>query len=206
MKKIVAALLVLTMVLALTGSAMAGCKFPEGKWVEFKKNAPVYNCVDGKAKKAIVHKGSTSQVVENYKDEWVKLYIDDIGTTRWFKTDALKGWKGKKVKMDDGTCVYLQFVRVTYAQGGVGMSKYYEETEDIITPSCYKYVKADKGSVWMHKHSCLKYNLGQAIPKGKKGKYQFAFGVDERGVLFWKVRYNGKCGFVSSEYTTLTKK
>ena len=41
MKKLVAALLVLTLALALTGTAMAACKFKEGDHLKFTKNTNV---------------------------------------------------------------------------------------------------------------------------------------------------------------------
>ena len=43
MKKFLSMLLVLTMVLAVAGGAMAACKFKKGDWVEFKCDANAYN-------------------------------------------------------------------------------------------------------------------------------------------------------------------
>jgi len=217
MKKLVAALLVLTMVLALAGSAMADCKFKFGQGVKFTKNAVAYRCKNGKATSTIVKKGSVS-IVNRVSGNWVELLLDvsNLKLTRWFKTDALKAYSGKGhiVKFMD-----IEFpvpIFITYSKGGVGKSdklvtfddKDAEDEFDFdnarISPDCYKHVKA-KASVWLHRENSLKKNYGRALRKGDKVTYNRRYGFDSRYVVFFSVKYKGKCLWVSSRYTELVK-
>ena len=212
-KKLIAALLVLTMVLALTGSAMASCKIKEGDCVKFTKNTVAYKCKDGKATDTIVRKGSYA-LVKRVCGNWVELYLDilDDSVTRWFKTDNLKvSDKGMKMGEDIYFTIY-----VVYSNGGVGMSsellvmKDADADDDMdfdhyrISPDCYKHVKATS-KVWLHKESSLKKNYGVALHKDDKVKYRRVYGYDSRFVLFYGVKYKGKCLWVSSEYSKLVK-
>lgn len=212
MKKLVAALLVLTMVLALVGSAMAECKFEIGDCVRFTKNTVAYNHRGGKATSTIVRKGSLA-VISRVCDNWVELVLDYTGNTRWFKTDNLKVTTKGKYVPEVGETLYIY---VTYAQGGVGKSIELmtfddadpKEENDInnwrISADCYKHVEA-KASVWLHKESSLNKNYGAALHKGDKVTYRRKWGMDSRFVKFYGVRYKGKCLWVSSRYSELVK-
>ena len=83
MKKLVAALLVLTMVLALTGSAMAGCKFSIHQYVKFNKNAYAYTEPKNSKKTndpaTIVSKGSIGYV-EEVSGNWVLVRLTPYET------------------------------------------------------------------------------------------------------------------------------
>ena len=212
MKKLVAALLVLTMVLALVGSAMADCKFKEGACVKFTKNTVAYNHKGGKATSTIVRKGSVA-VVNRVSGNWVELILDYSGITRWFKTDNLVvTTKGKYVPVV-GEELYIY---VTYSQGGVGKSVELltfddeDSTDELdyndlrISADCYKHVKAT-ASVWLHKESSLKKNYGVALHKGDKVTYRRKWGIDSRFIVFYGVKYKGKCLWVSSRYSKLVK-
>ena len=212
MKKLVAALLVLTMTLALMGSAMAGCKFQEGACVKFTKNTVAYNHKGGKATSTIVRKGSLA-IIDCVSGDWVKLILDYTGITRWFKTDNLVvTTKGKYV---DEIGEEL-FIYVTYSQGGVGKSVElitFDDDDPIdendlnnwrISADCYKRVKAT-ASVWLHKESSLKKNYGVALHNGDKVTYRRKWGMDSRFIKFYGVRYKGKCLWVSSRYSKLVK-
>jgi len=144
MKKLVAALLVLTMVLALTGTAMAGCKFKEGTWIKFIKNAYAYDAAkDSKKTSVVVRKGSWAKVLE-VKGSFAKIqltpdYYDDdveekgkLGNTKvdleykgevydhahywayWFKTSTIDTIKEVK---------HMYKYDVTFSNGGNGKSK-----------------------------------------------------------------------------------
>ncbi len=212
MKKLVAALLVLTMVLALAGSAMAGCKIEEGNCVKFTKNTVAYDHKGGKPTNTIVRKGSYA-IVDCVKGDWVRLVLDYVGVTRWFKTDNLVvTTKGKYVK-ELGEELYIY---VTYSQGGVGKSSElitFDDEDQIdeldfnnlrLSPDCYKHVKAT-ASVWLHKESSLKKNYGVALHKGDKVTYRRKWGWDTRFIIFYGVKYKGKCLWVSSRYSKLVK-
>ena len=213
MKKLVAALLVLTMVLALAGSAMAACKIKVGDCVKFTKNTVAYKHKGGKPTNTIVRKGSYA-VVKRACDGWVELYLDivDDSITRWFKTDNLKvdtEWK------DMGDDIFFP-IYVVYSNGGVGNSSELlimkdddadDELDELhyrISPDCYKHVKATS-TVWLHKESSLKKNYGVALHKNDKVKYRRVYGFDSRFVTFYGVKYKGKCLWVSSEYSKLVK-
>jgi len=212
MKKVVAALLVLTMVLALVGSAMADCKFQEGTCVKFTKNTVAYKHKCGKATSTIVRKGSLA-IVNRVSGDWVELILDYTGITRWFKTDNLVVAKKGKYVPVVGEDLYIY---VTYAQGGVGKSvelitfddddptEEYDINNLRISADCYKHVKAT-ASVWLHKESSLKKNYGAALHKDQKVTYRRKWGIDSRFIVFYGVRYKGKCLWVSSRYSKLVK-
>ena len=213
MKKLVAALLVLTMVLALAGSAMASCKIKLYDCVKFTKNTVAYNCKGGKATSTIVRKGSYA-LVKRVCNDWVELYLDplDINVTRWFKTaNLVVDNKGKKLA--DDTYFYIY---VIYSQGGVGKSSQlfvYDDEDptdefdynDVrISDDCYKHVKAT-AKVWLHREASLKKNYGVALHKDDKVTYRRKWGIDTREIIFYGVKYKGKCLWVSSAYSKLVK-
>ena len=212
-KKLIAALLVLTMVLALASTAVAACKIKVGDCVKFTKNTVAYKCKGGKATSMVVRKGSYA-LVKRVCGDWVELYLDilDDSVTRWFKTDNLKvSANGKKIA--DGA--YLS-IYVVYSEGGVGKSSELlvfddkDSTDEFdyndirISPDCYKHVKATS-KVWLHKECSLKKNYGVALHKDEKVKYRRKWGYDTRFVMFYGVKYKGKCLWVSSEYSKLVK-
>lgn len=214
-KKIVAALLVLTMVLAMAGTAMASCKINEWDCVKFTKNTVAYKCRDGKATSTIVRKGSYA-LVKKVCGNWVQLYLDnELEHTGWFKANNLKVCNAGK-KIGSGEFASRIYIYVVYSQGGVGLSRelavYDDEDPDDeydyndlrLSADCYKHVKA-KASVWLHKEASLKKNYGVALHKGDKVTYRRKWGVDTRAVIFFGVKYKGKCLWVSSEYSKLVK-
>ncbi len=223
MKKLVAALLVLTMVLALTGSAMAGCKFSIHQYVKFNKNAYAYTEPKNSKKTndpaTIISKGSIG-CVEGVSGDWVLVRLTPYGTggnficpdygscwTGWFKSGDLKASKAAALTAD---------VLVRFSNGGVGLSKplyrdaagnfvyFKDEGAYRISDNCYKHVKAT-AKVWLHYSPSLSNSYGKALKKDQKVKYRRAWSLDERLVPFYGVRYNGKCLWVSSLYTKLVK-
>lgn len=234
MKKLIAALLVLTMVLALTGTAMAGCKYKEGDWIKFTKNATAYKTKGGKATSTIVKKGSVAYVVCDQKyDKWVKVglewYPDEDGKViyRWFKTADLKADPGFKLDDDDPILLTYWYddedevwhnFHVVYSQGGNGLSSvgpYYDEEEDKIVDaifeadppkSCY-ITREATAKVWLHKEPSLKKSYGKALRKGDRVAYKGWVAYDTRGTVFYKVKYKGNCNlWVSEAYTKWSKK
>ena len=213
MKKLVAALLVMTMVLALASTAMASCDIAVGDCVKFTKNTTAYNCKGGKATNTIVRKGSYA-LVKRVCGNWVELYLDlmDDGITRWFKTDNLKVSKNGKKFAED---FYLN-IYVIYSQGGVGKSHeltVMDDTDPVdeddvnnvrISPDCMKHVKAT-AKVWLHKESSLKQSYGVALHKNDVVSYRRKWGFDSRFVVFYGVKYHGKCLWVSEAYSKLVK-
>ena len=239
MKKLVAALLVLTLVLALTGSAMAGCKYKMGDFVKFVKNSNCYEDRKSSTKwddpETIIRKGSVAVVMEQV-GSWVSLqitpafadskygntYVEDADGVKWYfyacwvKEDVLKATK-------------KQEINVTFANGGVGMSKQYPYSDVLddtgssadrtdtysivksirngktrLSPDCYEHVKV-KAKTWMHKTPSLSNSYGQALHEGDKVTYRRKWALDSRMTIFYGIKYKGKCLWVSEKYTKLVK-
>lgn len=202
MKKLIAALLVLTMVLALTGSAMAA-SICIGDYVKFTKNAYAYEKPHSynraKDPEVIVSKTSVGQVVDKcngYYKIRVTPIIDGAYYACWFKSGD--------VKLSNPVDATLDGVAVRFSNGGNGFSKPLLGLvkDDINTDKCH--VKAT-GKVWMHKTPSLSNSYGKALHKDDVVKYRHLIGFDTRGVGFYGIRYDGKCLFVSSGYSKLVK-
>ena len=218
MKKCVAALLVFTMVLVLTGSAMAACRFKAGDHLKFTRNTNLYSApYDRNKTDTVIRKDSWAKVIRTSGSKWVKLQLNflDKNKTGWFKVDNMKlisdpnkYWKDVNFRNPEGE-VIADFgkvdIYVTYSKLGKGMSSetanYYI---DDVTADCYDHVKAD-ATVWMHKVAALQKRIVPALHKGDKVKYRFRVGIDNRGIWYYGIRKNGKELWVSAQYTHLVK-
>ena len=217
MKKTVSVLLVLTMLLALTSTAVASCKFKKNDRIEFVRNTVAYkNHRDGSKTGTIVRKGSVSVVKSTCGDKWVELDLDsfDEANTAWFKVDDLKK-TDKYVEVRAGNMVWKTYVFICYSSGGAGKSSAYlgpwkdsgEWLSDggyRISTDAYQRVKA-RAIVWLHREPSLKKRFGKALLKGDKVKYLRQWALDSRLVPFLRVRYQGKCLWVSMQYTEIVK-
>ena len=217
MKRLIAALLALTLVLALNGAAMASCKFSEDDRVEFTKNASAYfDHYSDEKSGTIVRKGSIAVVKRTYGDSWVELYLNagDTSKTGWFKTSSLKKTT-KVVKVEAGNKKWTVYVFVCYVKGGAKGSdtymgpyddsgKWFDDGGYRISENCYKHVKAT-GDVWMHKEPSLQCKYKTALRKHQKVSYRRKWALDDRLVPFYGIRYNGKCLWVSAMYSKLVK-
>ncbi len=232
MKKLIAALLVLTMVLALTGTvAMADCEFKKGDYVKFIKNANMYDGHhDSKRTDAIIRKGSTACVECTYGSKWVKLRLAPYAFDRdgnivqpegftpkhaytWIKVDDLKkislakALYEIKVRGEDGNWYVIAFAdtHVVYSNLGNGneASQPWNVYIDNVNPN-KKHVKAT-AKVWLRKTYALHQSYGRALHKDDVVCYRHLIGLDTRGVIFYGVNYKGHKLWVSSEYTKLVK-
>ena len=203
MKKLIAALLVLTMVLALTGSAMAA-SICVGDYVKFTKNSYGYDAPHSYKRtsdpEVIVHKGSIGEVVakkNGYYQIRMTPYTNGTAYVLWFKKGDVKLSKASAITGD---------VFVHFSNGGNGFSKpdtYIGIVKDTGNPGkCH--VKAT-AKVWMHYTPSLSNSYGKALHKDDKVKYRHVIGMDTRGVPFYGIRYSGKNLFVSSAYSKLVK-
>ncbi|MBQ6349265.1 MAG: hypothetical protein IJI71_17200 [Clostridia bacterium] len=199
MKKLIAALLVLTMVLALTGSAMAA-SICVGDYVKFTKNSYGYDAPHSYKRtsdpEVIVHKGSIGEVVAK-KNGYYKIRLTlNTNDALWFKKGDVKLSKASPITGD---------VLVVFSNGGNGYSKPIPGSvvkDTINTNKCH--VKAT-AKVWMHYTPSLSNSYGKALHKDDKVKYRHVIGLDTRGVPFFGIRYSGKNLFVSSAYSKLVK-
>ena len=167
----------------------------------------------------IVSKGSVG-CVEGIQGDWVLVRLTPYGVKGnfvcpdfgpcycgWFKSDVLKGSLPVAGTIDG--------ILVRFSNGGVGLSipalldedgfYYFKDSGDTrISADCYKNVKTT-GKVWLHKTPSLSNSYGKALMKDKKVKYRRCYSFDTRGVMFYGVRYEGKCLWVSSLYSKLVK-
>lgn len=217
MKKIVSALLVLTLFLAMTGTAMASHRFQKNDRVAFAGNTVAYRSHDKSSRTGtIVRRGSLSVVKSTYGDKWVELYLDanDAANTRWFRTDSLKKTK-KYVEVRTGKALWMTDIFICYSSGGAAQSsawlgpwddsgKWLSDGGYRISTDRYRHVKA-KGSVWLHKEPSLKKNCGRALRKGEKVTYLRQWALDSRLVPFLRVSYKGKRLWVSMQYAKIVK-
>jgi hypothetical protein len=218
MKKLIAALLVMTMVLALAGSAMAE-HICVGDFVKFTKNGYAYS--EPKAYKkvsdpeVIVTKGSVAYVIAK-KGDYVFLQLtpgyltEDLGNTYEVATGLWAwGYWFKKSVLDTVKKDYHKEIKVVFGNGGNGKSKVLgKNIPDAgltqLTDSCKKHVKAT-AKVWMHYNPSLSSSYGRALHKDDKVTYRRVYGMDTRGQLFWGIKYKGKCLYVSGAYSKVVK-
>ena len=224
MKKLVAALLVLTMVLALTGTvAMADCKFKVGTWVKFTNNAVCYKNPHSGITSTTIRKGSQSFIIDTRGSDWVKIQLHPIDVTidgvsweedfdgikaGWFKVSDLKVLNNPQPKVRNIAGVTIQQgVYIVYSNGGVKQSLPMPEDTTVDTSvvhAKYCHVKAT-AKVYMHRVHALTKNYGRALHKDEVVKYRHLIGFDSRVTPFYGIRYNGKNLWVSYEYSKLVK-
>ena len=132
MKRTVAMLLVLTLVLALTGSAMASCKFKVNDFVKFVKNSNCYESPKASSKwddpETIIRKGSIAKVVTT-QGSWVCIQLtpaytsSKLGNT-YVEADGVKYYfYACWVKEDVLEISKKNYIDITFSNGGVRLSK-----------------------------------------------------------------------------------
>ena len=67
-----------------------------------------------------------------------------------------------------------------------------------------KYVKVVGGSVNIRSNAGTSYKVVGSMPSGAYGTCQGVAAKDTRGVVWYKVKYNGVTGWVSSRYSKIT--
>jgi len=197
MKKLVAALLVMTMLLALASTAFAADCIKCGVYVNFCNGAHAYTEAKDSKKTGNVVKGTAAEglkstgLVKCVKGKFAKVLVnEEDGTTRWFRKCDLKVSNDK-------------YVLVIWAKGGHDMSACAEGT-------CEKYAwyneagnkKATKLEVVycqtnLRKHHSLEGKTIATVKKGTRLAYKGYRALDNRDVWFYKVCYKGKVCWVS---------
>ena len=114
MKKFVSMLLVLTMVLALAGTAMAASKINKETWVIFAKDANAYTAArNSKKTNSVVQKGSVAWC-DKVCGDFARVIVNEAENTKcWFQFSTLEEYK----EVNEDTSTY-----VVWAKGGHGMS------------------------------------------------------------------------------------
>ena len=67
-----------------------------------------------------------------------------------------------------------------------------------------KYVRAVGGDVHIRSNASLSGSVKGTMPKGSYGTFQGKASKDSRGVVWYKVKYDGVTGWVSSKYSKLS--
>ena len=66
------------------------------------------------------------------------------------------------------------------------------------------YVRAVGGDVHIRSNASLSGSVKGTMPKGSYGSFQGKASKDSRGVVWYKVKYNGVTGWVSSKYSKVS--
>ena len=94
---------------------------------------------------------------------------------------------------------------VTYkGKSGWVSSKYAYTTKS--SGSSGKYVVGDTGKSNVHTGPGLDYKTLGVLHKGESAKYLNKTSVDDRGVVWYKITWNGRDAWVSSRYTRISGK
>ena len=191
MKKFVTMLLVLAMVLALTSTAMAACKFEKYDWVKFTKDANANTAARASKKTGSVVKAGSVAQIDKVCGDYVRLIVNyEAMTKRWFKSSALKvittGCK----------------TNVIWAKGGKGMSTSVS-IEKINGIKGY-YVKVT-GHTNLRKNPGLECKSQGVVEKCTLLKTTGYIGADNRiiipGTYNWvQICYKGKKLWVSKNF------
>ena len=75
-----------------------------------------------------------------------------------------------------------------------------EELESI-SGGRHSYIEGDDGKSFVRTGPGLGYKSIGTLRRGDDAKYLGETSIDERGVLWYKIRFNGKSAWVSSRYT-----
>lgn len=199
MKKFLAALLVLSMLFAMCGTALAA-KFTEeqaayGLFVAFTHSARGYEKPDLKSKTDIIVKeGSVGLLVDIRGDHWAKVVVTDgtlnaMEKTRelWFNTDYLRKIRRQK----------SAYIRCIFGSGGDDLSV--RDTHIVLKALNGKRITTT-GKVNLRKYGSLQGKSQGVIPKGTKLTCTGVVASDSRLVVFFQVRHNDKKYYVSAEY------
>ena len=189
MKRIAALLLVLTMVLTLTTTAMAANKIKADMFVMLKRNATAYSAAKAsKATKSVAMKGSTGYV-NKVSGKYAKVVVNAYsGKTVFFKLADLQ-----ETTQDS--------ILVAWVKGGDGMSSAVKGSVMSFSPE-KKKVKAT-GNTTLRKGYSLSYKAGGDVKKGEVLKYLGYAGYDDRMVVWYKVRYKNNIRWISSLFSKL---
>ena len=199
MKKFMAALLVLSMLATLCGTAFAE-KFTKeeaayGVFVKFIHSARGYDKPDLKSKSDIIIKhGSIGLLVEVKGDNWAKVVVTD-GTMNakgrekdlWVNTNNLKRVRKQK----------SAYIRCIFGSGGDDLSV--RDTHIVLEALTGKRITTT-GKVNLRKYGSLQGKSQGVVPKDTKLTCTGVVASDSRLVVFFQVKYNGKKYYVSAEY------
>ena len=190
MKKLVAALIVMTMLVTLASTAFAADCITCGKIVKFTCNAHSYTDHKDSAKTGNVVKASMSVgKVKRVKGKFALVIVNWAdGTSRWFRKCDLKVYNAD-----------IAHYYVVWAKGGHDMSSTIDSCERYKLPNNCKKLKVTFCETNLRKTHSLEGRRVATVKKGTKLTYKGYIGFDNRVVMFYKVCYKGKCCWVSNK-------
>ena len=196
MKKFVSILLVLTMVLALAGTAMAACKITKNTWVFFEKDANAYTAARASKKgNSVVQKGSHAWC-DKVCGDYARVIVNVADNTkRWFKVSALKEYE----EASEYTQTYI-----VWAKGGHGMSESVDSTK--VSGLKGLYVKVT-GHTNLRKDAGMECKSQGVVEKCTLLKCTGKVGYDDRftGFYNWiQINHKGCKLWVSAYFLKIT--
>ena len=195
MKKIVAALLVLTMVMALAGTAAMAASRLEGKFVVLTEDSNAYTAAKSSKKTASVAKEGSRGLCVDTCGSYAKVVVNmGDGTTAWFK----------KCDLDVDANQDLPVILFFWAKGGKGMSRCLKNTIDTNKALFHGKIKVT-GHTNLRKNPGMKFKSQGVVEKCDKLKLTGRYGWDNRPVAWLEVCVKGKKLWVSSAFVKLTK-
>lgn len=192
MKKLVAALLLMSMVLALASTALAYTDVEKDEYVLFKGSAYGYkkiwnNYGHQKDLSAVVlRKGSIAHVVAQ-KGDWYKIEIPPRklgGSTEYV-------YFNKKYTSKTASTEVFLIYSTAGTRGGSGDELY----NDYVSAIKGTKIKTS-GATKLYKSGSLKSKVIQSLKKGKTVKLTGFVARDARKNTYFNVKYNGKSGYV----------
>ncbi len=190
MKKLISMLLVLSVVLALAGTALAACDFEKGQYVVFKCDSAAYNAPKASKKtNNVVLKGSCAEV-RCIRGSYVKLLVNRVSNIeKWFKACDLK-------------VADTDIILVVWAKGGKGMS--FKAGKILTDKSILKGTVKVTGHTNLRKTPSLHKKSQGVVEKGKCLKLTGRFAADNRKIIWVEVKDKCQKNWISQPFTNLS--
>ena len=192
MKKIVAALLVLTMVMALAGTAAMAASKWVGNYVVLTEDSNAYTAAKSSKKTASVAKEGSHGYCVDTCGKYAKVIVNGTdGTYAWFKKCNLE-------VVDNDTILFV------WAKGGKGMSCCMKNTIDTNKALFHGKIKVT-GHTNLRKNPGMKFKSQGVVEKCDKLKLTGRYGYDNRPVAWLEVCKDGKKLWVSTMFVELSE-
>lgn len=79
------------------------------------------------------------------------------------------------------------------------------ELEGVTGGKAHTYIEGDDGKSYVHTGPTLKHKRLGVLHVGEDARFLGETSVDERGVTWYKIKWNGREAWVSSRYTCKVK-
>jgi hypothetical protein len=192
MKKFVAMLLVLTMVIALACTTAMAASRLEGKFVVLTEDSNAYTAAKSSKKTASVAKEGSHGYCVDTCGKYAKVIVNAAdGTYAWFK-------KCNLVVVDIDTILFV------WAKGGKGMSCCMKNSIDTDKALFHGKIKVT-GHTNLRKNPGMKFKSQGVVEKCDKLKLTGRYGYDNRPIAWLEVCKDGKKLWVSTMFVELSE-